>query len=242
MSRKGEKIYNKVKEGVESLKKKNKTLFMRLRKSRFQILRLLIKVEEEISPYTKGHSLKVYKYAIRTAKRLRLGRKEIAVIGRAALLHDIGKIAIDRSILNKPGKLTEKEFTVIKSHPVIGAEIVGEVEELRPVCAHILYHHARYGGGGYPKHAFKHEDIPIGARIIAVADSYDAMISDRPYRKAFNREYAIEELKRHAGEQYDPKIVETFIEMLEEDRQGYDVTYRRHGISADINRYPYTFQ
>ena len=180
----GESIYRKLVEGVEMLKKENESLFSKLRKSKFQILKLLIKIVEEIDPYTKGHSLSVYKHAIRIAKALNLERKLISIIGRAALLHDIGKIAIDRKILNKKGKLSKEEFEIIKAHPAIGAEIVQEIDYLHPACADILYHHAQYSGGGYPKHSFKYEDIPLGARIIAIVDSYDAMTSDRPYRKA----------------------------------------------------------
>ena len=214
MENKGDSIYRKLVEGVEMLKRENESLFCKLRKSKFQILKLLIKIVEEIDPYTRGHSVSVYKYAIRIAKGLKLDRNTVSLIGRAALLHDIGKIAIDKKILNKSGKLTEEEFDIIKAHPAIGAEIVQEIDDLHPACVDILYHHARYGGGGYPDHAFKYEDIPIGARIIAVADSFDAMTSDRPYRKAYTREYAISELKRCAGGMYDPRIVNTFIETL----------------------------
>jgi putative nucleotidyltransferase with HDIG domain len=215
----GESIYRKLMDGVEMLKRENETLFSKLRKSKFQIIKLLIKIVEEIDPYTKGHSLQVYKHAIRIAKRMKLGRKLVSIVGRAALLHDIGKIAIDRRILNKKGKLTEEEYNIIKTHPIIGAEIVQEVEDLHPTCVHILYHHAKYCGGGYPKNSFKYEDIPIGARIIAIVDSYDAMVSDRPYRKAYSKEYAISELKRCAGGMYDPNIVETFLDMLRQNNE-----------------------
>jgi len=210
----GELIYKRLVEGVEMLKREKESLFSKLRKNKFQVLKLLIKIVEEIDPYTKGHSLAVYRYAIKIAKGLKLNQQLIILIGRAALLHDIGKIAIDKKILNKADKLTEKEFEIIKSHPAVGAEIVREIDHLHPMCADILYHHVQYSGGGYPKHSFKYEDIPIGARIIAIADSYDAMISNRPYRKAYSKEYAISELKRCAGGMYDPRIVNIFLEIL----------------------------
>ena len=217
MDNRAESIYKKLVDNVELLKKENDSLFSKLRKSKFQILKLLIKIVEEVDPYTKGHSLKVYRYVVRMAKKLKLDKKLIDVIGRAALLHDIGKIAIDKRVLNKKGKLTEEEYIEIKTHPIIGAEIVQEIEELNPTCVHILYHHTKYSGGGYPNNGLKYEDIPVGARIIAIADSYDAMISDRPYRKAHSREYAISELKRCAGGMYDPRIVKEFLEMIEDE-------------------------
>lgn len=214
MEKKYESIYKKLIDGVSLLKKENDLLFAKLRKSKFQILKLLIKIVEEIDPYTKGHSLKVYKYAIKIAKKLGLDRKQVRIISRAALLHDIGKIAIDKKVLNKEGKLTDEEFEIIKAHPVIGADIVREVEALNPASTHILYHHVKYNGGGYPKHSFRFDEIPLGARIIAVADSYDAMTSNRPYRKAFTQEYAVSELRKYSGEMYDPNIVETFLGLI----------------------------
>jgi putative nucleotidyltransferase with HDIG domain len=237
VDRKAESIYNKLMDNVDLLKKENETLFSRLRKSKLQVLKLLIKIVEEVDPYTKGHSLQVYKYTIKMAKKRKLSRKLMGIIGRAALLHDIGKIAIDKKILNKRGKLTEEEYSEIKTHPIIGAEIVQEIEELHPTCIHILYHHAQYCGGGYPENAFKYEDIPIGARIIAIVDSYDAMISDRPYRKAYSREYAISELRRCAGGMYDPRLVEEFIAMLEEEHQKDDHIPQRDTARPDGSMY-----
>ena len=239
MDRKAESIYNRLMDNVELLKKENDTLFSRLRKSKYQVLKLLIKIVEEVDPYTKGHSLKVYRYTIKMAKRQKLGRKLIGIIGKAALLHDIGKIAIDKKILNKKGKLTEEEYLEIKTHPIIGAEIVQEIEELHPTCIYILYHHAQYCGGGYPKNEFKYEDIPIGARIIAIVDSYDAMISERPYRKAYSREYAISELRRCAGEMYDPRLVEDFIAMLEEEHRKDDYIPQHDTARPDGSMYNY---
>ena len=217
MDGKAEAVYSGLIETVELLKKQNKTLFSKLAKSNLQILRLLIKIVEQIDPYTKGHSLKVYRHVIKMAKRLNLDKEDIAIIGKAALLHDIGKIAIDKRILNKKGKLTKEELDMVRAHPSIGAQIIEKIECLKANCPHILYHHARFNGGGYPEQDLKFEDIPIGARLIAVADSYDAMTSDRPYRKAYSKEKAIEELRRGTGTQYDPKVVAIFLEILTEN-------------------------
>jgi len=206
---------------LESLRKENSNLFTKLQRNKFQVLKLLIKIVEEIDPYTKGHSLKVYRYVVKLARKLHLSKKESEIIGRAALLHDIGKIVVDKKILNKKGKLTKQEFAVIKTHPLVGVEIVKEVEHLAASCPHILYHHSKFNGEGYPKHRLG-RDIPIGARIIAIADSYDAMTSDRPYRKAFDKEYAIKELKRCSGKQYDPRIVNIFLEILEEEDNNHN--------------------
>jgi len=210
------RLFKKLIRSMESLKAENHTLSDSLKKTRFQLLRLLTKIVEEVDPYTKGHSVKVYRYVLKIAKRLRLSQRQINAIGNAALLHDVGKIAIDKKILNKKGKLAPEEFAVIRNHPSVGVDIIGQIEYLKVSCPHILYHHATYEGGGYPHHKFKGEEIPIGARIIAVADSYDAMISDRPYRKAYSKECAIEELRLRSGRMYDPRIVDVFIEILEE--------------------------
>lgn len=211
-----EGICRRLVEGITLLGKTNETLMHKLQKNKIEILKLLIKIVEEIDPYTKGHSIKVYRYVIKIAKKMGLKRKEIVIIGRAALLHDIGKIAIDRKILNKKTDLTKREYDIIKMHPEIGVEIVKKVEDLSDLCAHILCHHLKYNGGGYPVLRFERDKIPAGARMIAVADSYDAMTSDRPYRKAYSKEYAIAELRRCSGEAYDPVIVKIFIDILNE--------------------------
>ncbi len=219
MDREARPIYKKIKEGLDSLRKENSALFKELHKNKHQTLRLLVKIVEEIDPYTKGHSLKVYRYVMKLGKRLGLKGREINIIGKAGLLHDIGKIVVGHRILNKKGELTEEEFSVIKTHTIMGAKIVGEVKQLKESIPHILYHHARYDGGGYPDGKLKSENIPIGARMIAVVDSYHAMISDRPYRKAYSKRHAIEELRRCTGRQYDPRVVNTFIKMQAECRR-----------------------
>ncbi|MFA6692517.1 MAG: HD domain-containing phosphohydrolase, partial [Acholeplasmataceae bacterium] len=134
-----------------------------------------------------------------------------------SVLHDIGKIAIDDQILNKPGKLNNEEWENIKRHPEIGYRILSSSPEYIQIAEDILYHHERYDGKGYPR-GLKGEEIPIRARIITIADSFDAMISDRPYRKALSKQEALNEIKKCAGTQFDPKIAELFIELFQEER------------------------
>ena len=160
--------------------------------------------------YTYSHSEKVMEYAGLVVERLGLSKNECRELKLAAFLHDLGKIGISREILDKKGPLTEKEWDVIKRHPVIGADIVVEYRALHRLIPCILYHHERFDGTGYPE-GLSGEAIPLGARIIAVADSFNAMTTDRPYKKGISFEEAVIELKRCAGSRFDPQIVNIFI-------------------------------
>jgi len=164
--------------------------------------------------YTHGHSQQVTDYALAIAERMNLQEEEIEIIRDAGLLHDIGKIGISDAILLKPGKLTEEEYNKIKEHPGIGKKILAPVSSLSNKIPLIYHHHERYDGNGYPER-LKAEAIPIGARILAVADTYQAMTSDRPYRKALSKQVAVDELNRNKGTQFDPKIVEVFMEVVD---------------------------
>jgi HD-GYP domain-containing protein (c-di-GMP phosphodiesterase class II) len=134
------------------------------------------------------------------------------VVRYASVLHDIGKVGIPDAILNKPGKLDENEWEFMRRHPRIGADIVDQIEGFEEISAAIIAHHERYDGGGYP-FGLKGEEIPIEARIISVVDTYDAMTSDRPYRRALSHDTAIAELSRCAGTQFDTRVVEAFCSM-----------------------------
>ena len=138
-----------------------------------------------------------------------LARSEVDTIRHASLLHDVGKIGISEQILLKPGRLTDDEFETIKSHPHIGAGILNSIEFLKNVCEIIKHHHERYDGKGYPS-GLASNDIPLGSRIICVADSFDAITSCRPYRKPLTFDEATDEVKRCAGSQFDPIVVEAF--------------------------------
>jgi len=163
--------------------------------------------------YTRSHSKKVSEYAIALAEALNLEPEEISRLEACALLHDIGKISISGEILTKWDKLTAKEWEGIKVHPQVGATIARHARQLAPCIAGILHHHERYDGGGYPK-GLKGEDIPLEARILAIADAFAAMTSPRPYSEALPCEEALEEMKRGAGKQFDPKLVEVFLAIV----------------------------
>jgi len=165
------------------------------------------------SPWTNGHSERVTKYAVELGKELGLKEHELERLRLSALLHDVGKIGTYDIVLDKPGKLTEEEFDLVKKHPRKGAEILAPIKQLIDVIPGVLHHHERYDGKGYPA-GLKAEVIPLQARILCVADSYDAMTADRPYRTASGRDYAISELKRGSGTQFDPELIPVFLKVL----------------------------
>lgn len=181
-----------------------------------QIIWTMVNLLEIKDEYTAGHSKSVTYYAEEIAGRLNrdygfnINMESIQV---AAILHDIGKIGIDGEILNKPSKLTKEEYEVIKTHPVKGYYALKSIESLKEERKVIKYHHERYDGQGYPE-GIKGDSIPLGARIICVADAFDAMVSDRPYRKGLPIEKVVEELIKNKGIQFDPLIVDIFVSML----------------------------
>jgi diguanylate cyclase (GGDEF)-like protein/putative nucleotidyltransferase with HDIG domain len=164
--------------------------------------------------YTYGHSKKVSEYAVALSEALSMPKEKVATIRAAALLHDIGKISIPDSILNKEGTLTEKEWEQIKTHPQAGVEILRHVINLINCLPAILHHHEHYDGSGYPS-GLKGDTIPLEARILAVADAYDAITSLRPYRGRLSPQEAINELRRYAGAQFDSELVDVFCKMME---------------------------
>ncbi len=185
------------------LKKQNKKIIT-------ETLNAIIKTLEAKDRYTHGHSHRVAAYALLIAKKLSFTEEQLIEIELAALLHDIGKISTPDQILNKPGKLTPEEFEIIKEHPVQSYEILSEVTSLKQIAQWVRAHQERIDGFGYPD-GLQGENIPLQARIITVADAFDAMTSDRPYRQALSIQYAYDELKRCAGTQFDSKIVDIFI-------------------------------
>lgn len=162
---------------------------------------------------TRGHSEKVKKLAVATARKLKLSNEQIDSIKCASMLHDIGKIGIPDKILLKPGGLTKTESAVIKKHPIFAVRILRHIPRLKSIIPIIYHEHERYDGKGYVE-GLKEEDIPIESRIIAVADAYDAMISDRPYRKALSKKVAIAEINRCSGTQFDPRVVNAFLKVF----------------------------
>ncbi len=170
------------------------------------------------------HLERVANYAVALDKRLGLSQEDLADLYCAALLHDLGKIGIPEEILNKPGALTREEFAQVRKHPEIGTKILEKLIASEKISSIILHHHEFYNGTGYPS-GLAREKIPLGARIIAIADAYDAMISDRPYSRAKTHEEAVAELIRCAGVQFDPYLVAHFLEVVDkEDDGGYTLT------------------
>lgn len=187
-----------------------------LKTLRLELVQTLARALEAKDLYTRGHSERIRLMAGLTARELKLPEETILDVEYAALLHDIGKIAIDNSILLKPGRLTDEEYGQMKKHPAIGHEIIAPVSFLKNAALMVLHHQEWFNGRGYPK-GLKGEAIPAGARIISVLDAWDAMTSDRPYRKALARETALGELKKGSGSQFDPKVVEAFLRIEQQE-------------------------
>jgi len=175
----------------------------------------IIRILEYHDPYTKGHSKNVATLASLLAEKMGLSDEMIRKTYWAALVHDIGKIVIPSTILNKEGKLTIEEFEIIKKHPVYGHDFLSTSSELRELAKYVYHHHERWDGKGYPS-GLSGEDIPLISRIISVVDAWDAMRSDRPYRRGLSTEIAKKEIVEHSGIQFDPNIVKVFISLLEE--------------------------
>lgn len=190
-------------------------LYVEMRGTYMGTIEALNKTVEAKDNYTSGHAKRVEEYAVMLAESLKLPAQKVEDIKTAAILHDIGKIGVDDSILKKPGKLTDEEFAEIKKHPEIGADILKGVNFLKKIDKIVRYHHERYDGKGYPA-GLSGEEIPIEASILTIADVYDAMTSDRPYRKALTSEEAINEIKKHTGTQFSPKVAEKFVEIIQQ--------------------------
>ena len=164
-------------------------------------------------PYTKGHSKRVAKYTRLIAEKMGFEGEELDRVYYVALLHDCGKIGVPDNILGKPDKLTDEEFQIIKSHTIRGGEILNHFKSLEGVNEGALYHHERYDGKGYPK-GLVGEDIPLIARIICVADSFDAMNSNRVYRKKLSKDYILHEIESNKGRQFDPAVADVMLKLL----------------------------
>lgn len=192
-------------------------LYTRMRKIYLDTIRTLAATIDAKDPYTLGHSERVSHLAVQLARKLDFAETEIEYLEYAAILHDIGKIGIEDRILGKKDRLTDEEYDKIKEHPVIGASIIGSIEFLQKCSQTVLHHHERYEGGGYP-HGLKGEEIPRTARLLAVVDAYDAMNSDRPYRKKLSENDILEEIERESGKQFDPAIARTFISLIKDKK------------------------
>lgn len=194
----------------------NARLFDDLKRANLDTIKALGGALETKDLATKGHSDRTVKLALAVAQKLGLSEQEQEWTQCTAILHDIGKIGIPEPILNKPSKLTAEEYEVMKRHPVLGCEIISQIEFLKPIVPFVRGDHERWDGRGYPDD-LAGEEIPLIARIVAVVDAYDAMTSDRVYRKAPGKAFAIQELERCAGTQFDPSVVKAFLEVLKKE-------------------------
>lgn len=194
----------------------NKTVILKdLRELFYKTIKLIAAALDAKDPYTHGHSLRVTLYSMILAKKLNLDDTTLEEIETAGLLHDIGKIGIPQSILCKPGRLTDEEFAVMKSHPEQGEKMLMGIKKLTVISNWLRTHHEKWDGSGYPQ-GLKGEEIPLSGRIIALADTYDAMTSTRSYRKALSHETAVAEIKRCAGTQFDPVLADLFVQVQDE--------------------------
>jgi HD-GYP domain-containing protein (c-di-GMP phosphodiesterase class II) len=194
----------------------NARLYEDLQATFKQTIRGLASAIDKMDRYTAGHSARVAAYSQILAIKLGLGDAEIEVVRQSALMHDIGKIGCVMN-LNKPGKLSQEEYEIFKQHPEHGRDILQPIEFLHPLIPGVHLHHERWDGLGYPL-GLKGNDVPLIARIIAVADTYDAMTSDRAYRKAMSHDIAISEIDRCGGSQFDPELADSFLRSIEDFR------------------------
>src|SRR5574344_1004819 len=208
-----EDIKSVLKEAIKKfeLSNKNSLLLKDLKELFYKTIKSISFALDAKDPYTHGHSMRVTLYSLVLARAMNLDEKLLEEIETAGLLHDIGKIGIPQNILCKAGKLTDEEFEIMKTHCVHGQKMIKNIKKLEIISEWLKTHHERWDGKGYPI-GLKSKDIPISSRIIAIADTYDAMTSTRPYRNALTHEIAISEIEKCSGTQFDPTLAKLFIE------------------------------
>lgn len=210
-AQKGRDAFLNMLEDINESYKELEDLFLKL-------ILVMVNALDAKSPWTKGHSERVSRFAEQIAEEMLLDSEDVKNVRLAGLLHDIGKIGTYDYLLDKPGKLTADEFEIVKRHPVQGAMILQDIKQLSEIIPLIKYHHEKIDGNGYPN-KLKGARIPLGARILHVADSFDSMTSDRPYRPAPGFDYAMSELEKYKGTQFDNEVVEAFLRVLSSSRE-----------------------
>ena len=196
----------------------NSNLIEKQKEMNWGTLQALARTVDAKSPWTAGHSQRVTEIALKIGNAIHLDSKSIENLHRAALLHDIGKVGVPSAILDKPAKLSDEEFKIIKSHPELGVKIISPIKAFKELIPIVGQHHERFDGKGYPN-GIAGEAIDIGARILAVADVYDALASDRPYRKGMSLEKIIDLMQREAGHQFDPFVVDALLQIIRNDNR-----------------------
>jgi len=202
---------NKFYDIIAELTMKNKEQFK-------EIVKIVMNALKQKDEYTEGHSLRVIEYALKIGRELNLDEESIRDLEISAVLHDIGKLGVPDKILKKPGRLTKEEFEIMQQHSVNGENLLKGIKNLQKYKRYIRAHHERYDGQGYPD-GLKGEEIPLISRIIFVADTFDAMTSDRPYRKGLPTNVAVDELIKCSGTQFDSRIVEAFLNVLRKEEE-----------------------
>lgn len=193
----------------------NSQLYEGVKESYLDTIHVLASAIDAKDPYTQGHSKRVTEYSLRMAKYMKFDDDKIEQLEYMAVLHDVGKIGIKDAILNKEAPLDNEEYGIMKTHVTIGAAMLEKVKTLREVAGGAKYHHERYDGRGYMA-GLSGDEIPLEARMIAIADAYDAMTTDRPYRKGLSHEIAMEEIQKNSGTQFDPELVEVFKQVMKQ--------------------------
>jgi putative nucleotidyltransferase with HDIG domain len=193
----------------------NARLYDDLRSLFYNTVETLVRTIQAKDQYTSGHSTRVSRYALLIAEKLGLSTKEKHQLYLASMLHDIGKIGVPDELLHRPGALSDDEMERVRSHVQLGASMIEMLGEMHPIVPLIRHHHESWDGTGYPD-GMKGEEIPLISRIISVADMYDAMTSDRPYRKRRSHQEAVEEIKVTCGSKLDPRVAEAFLQVLKE--------------------------
>lgn len=198
--------------------------YQRIKSGNIELVTALANALDSRDSSTANHSQNVARLSLEIAKEMNLPRHLYDVILEGGLLHDIGKIGVPEHILIKQGKLTDEEYTLIKEHPVIGYNIIKHISNFdkNGILNIVLYHHERFDGKGYPK-GLKGEDIPLVARIVALADTFDAMTSKRVYRDKLDLDYAVQEIHKHRGTQFDPNVVDAFLKLYKRKMNGLDL-------------------
>ncbi len=204
--------------GQAAIAIENARLYEQAEKGYLNTIKTLSNIIDAKDRHTYGHSERVMKHCMDVADTLKLPRHEKDILKYASLLHDIGKIGIDVGILRKPSRLNNEEWNIMVMHPVLGSGIVEQISFLNDLAPIILRHHERYDGKGYPG-KLKKDDIPLGARILAIVDAYESMVSDRPYRKSLSVKKAKQEILKGAGTQFDPQIAKSFLKTLKKTKK-----------------------
>ena len=199
----------------------NQMLLAQLKRGYMETIQALVMAVEAKDAYTRGHSERVIRYAVAIAKEMGLPTEQVEDIRVGAVLHDIGKIGVSEAIINKPGKLTDEEWRAMRDHPKLATKIIDSFNRSRDILLMVYHHHESYDGRGYPT-GIKGTEIPLSARILKVADSFEAMTSKRPYQRTKTFEEALSELKNCAGTQFDPLVVVAFQRAFAEGKQEMD--------------------